>query len=334
MVEIVQTLSHVTEREMDLRLEAAAISEFADNIKDDIGFAVPTIDWQRTGRDCLTVSWVDGVALTDKAGIDALGIDKKLLATHVMQHFLRHAMRDGFFHADMHQGNLFVNRVGGLIAVDFGIVSRLSKRESRFLAEILWSFIQRDYKRIAQVHFEAGYVPSSQKVEDFAQALRSIGEPIQGQSSEEISMAKLLGQLFDMTALFHMQTRPELLMLQKTMVVVEGVARDLDPSFNMWTAAEPVLKDWVKDNFGAPAKLQEAASGAASLGRVLFHLPDYVERAEKASQHLAFAAEHGLRLDEHSLKGLAGRGASPSWKTLLPLWAGAAALIFMAINSL
>ena len=333
LVSVIETLSTVTEREMDLRLEAAAISEFAENIKEDEGFSVPEVDWQRTGRDCLTVSWIQGIPLTDKMRLQASGYNLPNLATALMQHFLRHAMRDGFFHADMHHGNLFVDGKGHLVAVDFGIVSRLSKKESRFLAEILWGFIQRDYRRIAAVHFEAGYVPRTERLEDFAQALRSIGEPIQGQPAEEISMAKLLGQLFEVTALFHMQTRTELLMLQKTMVVVEGVARDLDPSFNMWTASEPVLKEWVEDNFGAPARLQEAATGAASLGRILFNLPDYVERAERASAHLAIAAEKGVRLDDKSLMALSPTKSGVSWKVVVPLWASAAALVALALSS-
>ena len=167
-----------------------------------------------------------------------------------MRSFLKHAMRDGFFHADMHQGNLFVDHAGRLVAVDFGIMGRLGTKEQRFLAEILFGLITRDYKRAAQVHFWAGYVPPHHPVEVFAQALRAIGEPIHGRTAEEISMADLLGQLFAYTDVFDMQTRPELILLQKTMVVVEGVARGLDPSLNMWVAAEPVARKWIEDNLG------------------------------------------------------------------------------------
>ena len=219
---------------MDLRLEAAAISEMAENTAGDDDFRVPEVDWKRTARRVLTVEWIDGIPLSDHDRIAAADLDRKALGLTVMRSFLKHAMRDGFFHADMHQGNLFVDHAGRLVAVDFGIMGRLGTKEQRFLAEILFGLITRDYKRAAQVHFWAGYVPPHHPVEVFAQALRAIGEPIHGRTAEEISMADLLGQLFAYTDVFDMQTRPELILLQKTMVVVEGVARGLDPSLNMW----------------------------------------------------------------------------------------------------
>jgi ubiquinone biosynthesis protein len=159
-------------------------------------------------------------------------------------------LRDGFFHADMHPGNLFVDAEGEIVAVDMGIAGRLGKKERRFLAEILYGFITRDYMRVAEVHFEAGYVPGHHDKASFAQAIRAIGEPIHGQPSETISMGKLLTLLFEVTELFDMETRPELVMLQKTMVVVEGVSRMLNPRFNMWKAADPVVGGWIRDNLG------------------------------------------------------------------------------------
>ena len=190
---------------------------------------MPTVDWDRTAREVLTLEWIDGTPLNDRAALEARGLDLPALGRNVIQSFLRHALRDGFFHADMHPGNLFVDADGKLVAVDFGIMGRLGPKERRFLAEILYGFITRDYQRIAQVHFDAGYVPRHHSVEDFAQAIRAIGEPIHNRTAEDISMAKLLMLLFEVTGLFDMQTRPELLLLQKTMVVVEGVARTLDP---------------------------------------------------------------------------------------------------------
>jgi len=178
-----------------------------------------------------------------------------------MQSFLKHTLRDGFFHADMHPGNLFVDKDGCIVAVDLGITGRLGKQEKRFLAEILYGFITRDYRRVANVHFEAGYVPPHQNMESFAQANRAIGEPIHGQSAETISMAKLLTLLFEVTELFDMQTRPELLLLQKTMVVVEGVSRSLNPHFNMWKAAEPVVKEWITKNLGPIGMVEQCRAG-------------------------------------------------------------------------
>ena len=191
----------------------------------------------------------------------------------MIQSFLRHALRDGFFHADMHPGNLFLDDAGRLVAVDFGIMGRLGMKERRFLAEILLGFITRDYRRVAEVHFEAGYVPSHHSVENFAQAIRAIGEPIHNRTAEEISMAKLLTLLLEVTGLFDMRTRPELILLQKTMVVVEGVARSFDPKLDIWKVADPVVREWIERNLGPVGRIQGAMSGAGELGRVLSGLP-------------------------------------------------------------
>lgn len=200
-VEMVKTLQQTTRIEMDLRLEAAALSEIAENIKDDAGFRVPNVDWERTGRDVLTLEWIDGIKMSDIDGLRAAGFDLKKLSETLIQSFLRHTLRDGFFHADMHPGNLFVDPQGMIVAVDFGITGRLIKQQRRFLAEILYGFITRDYIRVAEVHFEAGYVPHTHDVASFAQAIRAIGEPIHGQPAETISMAKLLTLLFEVTEL-------------------------------------------------------------------------------------------------------------------------------------
>src|SRR3712207_5574454 len=192
---------------MDLRLEAAALSELAENTREDADFRVPRPEWDLTERDVLTTEWIDAIRLNDLAAIEAAGHDRVALARMLIQTFLKHAIRDGFFHADMHPGNLFVDPQGRLVAVDFGIMGRLGLKERRFLAEILLGFIRRDYLRVAQVHFEAGYVPPHHAVEDFAQAIRAIGEPIHDRRADEISMAKLLTLLFEVTALFDMQTQ-------------------------------------------------------------------------------------------------------------------------------
>src|SRR6185437_13132283 len=196
--------------EMDLRMEAAAISEMAENTKNDEGFRLPQVDWTRSARRVLTLEWIDGIPIADHAALRAAGYDLKALGARLMQAFLCHAMRDGFFHADMHPGNLFVDGEGRIVAVDFGIMGRLGAKERRFLAEILYGFITRNYRRTAEVHFEAGYVPPQHSVESFAQAIRAIGEPIHNRTAEDISMAKLLMLLFEVTGLFDMRTRPEL----------------------------------------------------------------------------------------------------------------------------
>ncbi len=327
---VVDNLARTTDLEMDLRLEAAALSEMADNTKNDTGFRVPSIDWRRTSKRVLTIEWIDGIPIKDRARLEAEGHDLKALGLNVIRSFLNHAMRDGYFHGDMHQGNLFVEKDGTLVAVDFGIVGRLGPMERRFLAEILHGLITRDYRRAAQVHFDAGYVPPHHSVDVFAQAMRAIGEPIHGKTADEISMADLLGQLFAYTEVFDMETRPELILLQKSMVIVEGVARGLDPSLNMWMAAEPVAKAWLEENLGLAGRLREAGEGAGTMGRVLADLPRVLAQAERTALAFADTAKHGWRLDEETVKRIAAadrRGRR--WQTLA-LWVIALALAGLA----
>jgi ubiquinone biosynthesis protein len=333
-VAVVDTLAEWVRLEMDLRLEAAAISEMAENIAraGDAGFRVPKVDWSHTSARVLTTEWIEAIPMKDLAAIDAAGIDRGALGNHVIRSFLRHAMRDGFFHADMHQGNLFVEPDGTLIAVDFGIMGRLGAKEKRFLAEILYGFITRDYRRTAQMHLEAGYVPARHSVESFAQALRSIGEPLLDKTAEEISMARLLSQLFEVTELFDMQTRPELLLLQKTMVVVEGVARSLDPRLNIWTAAEPVVKEWMNGQIGPRARINESIQGVSAIAGLLSDAPQLAEQAKRVSAALAETAENGLHLDQSTIERIAEAQSARSWQTRLALWLGALAIVTIAIK--
>jgi ubiquinone biosynthesis protein len=317
---------------MDLRLEAAAISEMAENIKGDAGFRVPTVDWQRTSKRVLTLEWIDGIPIGEGARLEAGGHDRRALGLTVLQSFLRHAMRDGFFHADMHQGNLLVDAAGNVVAVDFGIMGRLGPKERRFLAEILHGIITRDYRRAAEVHFWAGYVPPHHPVEVFAQALRAIGEPIHGRPAGEISMADLLGQLFAYTEVFDMETRPELINLQKTMVVVEGVARGLDDSLDIWNAAEPIARAWVESNLGPAGAPKDARDGASELGRLLGDVPALLGQAEGTLLALAEAARRGVRLDDETVERLAAADARQGRWSHVALWIGALALASIALS--
>ena len=334
---VVQNLAETTALEMDLRLEAAAISEMADNIQDDRAlpdgrFRVPDVDWRRTSRRVLTIEWIDGIPIGDQARLAAAGHDRKALGQTAMRSFLRHAMRDGFFHGDMHQGNLLVEVDGTIAAVDFGIMGRLGPTERRFLAEILFGLTTRDYRRAAQVHFDAGYVPPHHSVAVFAQAMRAIGEPIHGRTADEISMADLLAQLFAYTEVFDMQTRPELILLQKSMVIVEGVARGLDPGLDMWTAAEPIARSWIEDNLGLQGRVREAGEGAEILGRVLADVPRVLLQAENAAVSLASMARDGWRLDEATVARLAAAQAGQRrWQTAA-LWVGALSLAALTLG--
>jgi len=329
-VAIAETLAQSTKIEMDLRLEAAALSELHENTKDDPGFRVPKVDWQRTGRDVLTLDWVDGIKMSEIDKLREAGHDLNKLADAVVQNFLRHAMRDGFFHADMHPGNLFVDPKGDIVAVDLGIAGRIGLKERRFLAEILYGFITRDFRRVARVHFEAGYVPPHQDVEAFAQAIRAIGEPIHGQPAETISMANLLTLLFEVTDIFDMQTRPELLLLQKTMVVVEGNARALNPHFNMWKASEPVVGDWIARNLGPGAILSDAKTGLESLGRLARSLPELADRTERLSLEVEEMAASGMKLAPTTVEAIGKAEARESRSGRVALWVIALAALWIA----
>ena len=323
LVEVVEALARAVRMEMDFRLEAAAASEFAENLAHDPEFRAPRIDWDRTTREVLTMEWIDGTPLSDPALLAKRGFDAPKLARALIQSFLRHALHDGFFHADMHQGNFFVDDKGRIVAIDFGIMGRLGRRERRLLAEILYGFIRRDYLRVAEVHFEAGYVPAAHRVEDFAQAIRAVGEPIHARTADQISMAKVLALLFEITALFDMRTRLELVMLQKTMVVVEGVARKLDPRLDIWAAAEPVVGAWIAENLGPRGKLEDLGRGVSQLARLFAEAPPRLERLSR------LAERHG-----ETPAPTPSSPPAPRWPaTLAPaLWVIAAALLWIAFH--
>lgn len=265
--------------ELDLRLESSAAAEFAANTADDEGFQVPIVRWHLSGRRVMTLDWAEGTNAGDNAALDLAGHDRRVLAQSVLQMFLKHALRDGYFHGDMHQGNLKVASNGDLIALDFGIMGRIDEYTRRVYAEILFGFIRKDYQRVAEVHFEAGYVPADRDVDEFARALRAVGEPIFGMDASNISMAKLLSYLFEVTERFGMETRTELILLQRTMVVVEGVARSLDDRMNIWEGARPIVEGYIKESIGPKALLRDLSKTAMILARFGPQLPRLAEDA-------------------------------------------------------
>lgn len=275
--EVIAHFEGVVLGELDLRLESSAAAEFAANTKDDAGFQVPGVVWELSARQVMTLGWGEGVPIHDLAAIDAAGHDRRNLGERVLQLFLSHALRDGYFHADMHQGNLKVAANGDIVALDFGIMGHLDDYTRRVYAEILFGFIRRDFRRVAEVHFEAGYVPADQDVEEFARALRAVGEPIFGQDASQISMARLLSYLFEVTERFGMGTRTELILLQRTMVVVEGVARSLDPHINIWNVAKPIVETYIEENIGPRALLRDLTRTAMVLARFGPKLPQLAE---------------------------------------------------------
>ncbi|MEO1659581.1 MAG: AarF/UbiB family protein [Pseudomonadota bacterium] len=279
-VAFTETVATSMEKELDLRLEAGGADEMRELSFKAGYFHIPAVDWSRSGKRVLTTEWIDGKSLTDPDAANTASVDRPTLANMVTRGFLDHAIHHGVFHADMHEGNMIVTPDGRLTLVDFGIIGRIAMNERRFLAEILWGFLRRDYYRIAEVHFEAGYVPPDKSVGDFAQALRSVGEPIHGKSASDVSMGRLLLQLLDFTHTFGMQLRPELVLLQKTMVQVEGVARAIDPSHDIWAASEPIVKDWITQNLGPAGAAKLVSENVKQVADRLKRLPDVMDRLE------------------------------------------------------
>ena len=322
-VAAIDTVVRSVELEMDLRFEAAAADELRANFADEPAFSVPDVDWQRTGRRVLTTSWVDATPVNELAAMQKAGLDLETVVANFAKVFFLQVFRDGFFHADLHPGNIFIGKDGTLHVVDFGIMGRLDRRTRLYLAEMLHGFLTGDYKRVADVHIRAGYVPADQSADEFAQAARSIAEPILGLPLGEISLARLLAQLFAVTEKFKMEAQPQLLLLQKTMLIAEGVGRRLFPGVNMWELARPLIEDWMRRSMGAEARMRDAADeflvGLERLPRLISDMGGAIDAI----------ARDGLRLDPASLESLARaqRGGRPRWA----VWAGAAAIIAIVV---
>jgi ubiquinone biosynthesis protein len=267
-----KTVIRATELELDLRLEAAGADELGEVMAEDGYIRAPKVVWEGVGKRALTMEWAQGVPLSAEAALTQPGLDRRQLADNLIRAFLSQALDRGVFHADLHEGNLFVAAPALITAVDFGIIGRLGAPERRYLAEILWGFLQRDYPRVAQVHFDAGYVPARHSVAEFAQALRAVGEPVFGRAASDVSMSRVLTQLFEITALFEMRLRPELVLLQKTMMTVEGVARRIDPEHDIWSAAEPVVRRWIARELSPATRIRRLAGEAEQAVRNLARL--------------------------------------------------------------
>ena len=321
--DVVSIFAETVRTEMDLRMEAAAASELAANFADEPNFQVPGVDWRRTGRRVLTLERIGGIRIDERDELIAAGFDPDDILVKAANAIFTQIFRDGFFHADLHPGNLFVDQNGRLVAVDFGIMGRLDRNTRDYLADILLGFLNGDYPRIADVHFRAGYVPAGQSRDAFTQALRSIGEPIMGRPMHEISIARLLAQLFQITETFEMEVQPQLLLLQKTMLVAEGVGRRLNDRVNMWELARPLVEDWMRRNRSVEARVRDTAEGIlAGLER----LPGLIRDMEATT---AMIASGGMRIHPDSLRALKGgrNHSAPLW----PLWAAIVALALLAL---
>jgi len=311
LIDTVATFAESVALEMDLRFEAAAAAEMGENFAGDETFRVPAVDWLRTAKRVLTLERVSGVPVDERDRLAASGHDVEAILLKAAEAFFNMVFRDGFFHADMHPGNLFVDANGNLVAVDFGIVGRVDMRTRRFLGAMLIGFLNGDYRRVAEVHFEAGYVPADKSIDAFTQACRSIAGPILGRPLHEISVARLLGQLFEVTETFAMETQPQLLLLQKSMLVAEGIGRNLDPAINMWQLARPLIETWMRRNLGPQARVRDMAVDALSS---LERLPRLLSEIEKTA---AILAEGGIKLHPDTVRDLTAdaprQRRTPDW---------------------
>jgi ubiquinone biosynthesis protein len=322
----IETLAETVELEMDLRFEAAAGAELGENFADDPDFKVPGVDWQLTGRRVLTTErLIGGLSLDDREAILDAGHDPIEVLTKAAAASFNQVFRDGFFHADTHPGNMFVLPDGRIAVVDFGIMGRIDLKTRRHIAEMLVAFLTRDFRRAAEVHFKAGWIPANQSVETFTQACRSIAEPILDKQQNEISIARLLAQLFQITETFKMETQPELLLLQKTMLVAEGSARKLAPEANMWILIRPLIESWMVKNLGPEAKMRDAIQ---SLGEAVERLPEVMTSIERGTQMLA---EGKVQLHPDTIRALRGENSPNGRYTSQILWFGALALLIVFI---
>ena len=321
-VQVVETFAATVRIEMDLRLEAAAASELAANFVGDPTYRVPAVDWRRTGQRVLTQERLAGIRMDDRAALVAAGRDVDQVLARAAAIFFKQVFRDGYFHGDQHPGNMIVDADGNIGAVDFGIMGRLDRKTRYYLADMLLAFLVRDYRRVAELHIVLGYVPANQSVDEFAQACRAIGEPIFGRPLADISFARVLGQLFRLAETFDMEVQPQLLLLQKNMLMAEGVSRQLNPALNIWTLAQPLIEQWMRDNRGPEARIGEALGG---LARGIERLPAFLADLEKAAAALA---RDGLgRESEASRRRERGHQRYPLW----PVWLAIAALTLLVL---
>ena len=319
-VESVHTLAETVELEMDLRFEAAAAAELAENCADDPNFHVPKVDWLRTGRRVLTTERVSGISVDKREALLAAGHDPAAILEKAAAAFFNQIFRDGFFHADLHPGNLFVREDGAIVAVDFGIMGRLDRKTRRHLGELLLAFLTRDFRRAAEIHFEAGWVPHHKSVDTFTQACRSIAEPILDRPQNEISIGRLLAQLFQVTETFQMEVQPQLLLLQKTILIAEGTGRRLAPEANMWFLARPLIEEWMARTLGPQAQLRD---GVTEVTSAVARLPRFLDRVEKGAATLA---DGRIRLHPETIQALRGDGGGRSFP--LSLWAVVLLFVF------
>ncbi|MBF0183490.1 MAG: 2-polyprenylphenol 6-hydroxylase [Magnetococcales bacterium] len=299
--QVVAEFASSIRNEINFQIEASRAQKFRENFREDREMRVPEVIWPLSTRRVLTMEWIEGVPIDEMVNRPATGkLDPITISRNIVTSFFKQVFRDGYFHADQHPGNIFVLADGTLAILDFGIVGRVSRQDRIVLARILQGFLQRDYRLVAEMHVVAGYVPHDTNIDAFEEACQMLAEPIFGQPLKEISIGNLLAELFKVTEQFNMAVQPHLLLLQKTMLVLEGVGREINPNLNMWELSGPLIRDWMTDNLGPKGKLQEATAQAKKLYSAATLVPDIIVNGlERLSQD-----QFQLRIHPTALEGL------------------------------
>ncbi len=276
--EVVAEFENTVADELDLVREAANASQLRRNFADGRLLIVPEVYWDWCNRDVMVMERIDGIPVDAVERLRAAGIDISRLARDGVEIFFTQVFRDGFFHADMHPGNIFVNRDGRYCGVDFGIMGTLSDADKNYLATNFMAFFHRDYRRVAIAHIDAGWVPPDTRVDEFEGAIRSVCEPIFDRPLKEIYFGKLLIRLFEVSRRFRMEIQPQLVLLQKTLLQVEGLGRMLDPELDLRRAAQPILERWMAEQMGPRGFFRQLREEAPLWARTLPQLPRLVHR--------------------------------------------------------
>ncbi len=265
--------------ELDLMREAANASQLRRNFDRSPLLLVPEIFWDFCGTEVMVMERMTGVPISQVGKLRALGIDIPKLARAGVEIFFTQVFRDGFFHADMHPGNILVAADGRYIALDFGIMGTLNEVDKNYLAQNFLAFFQRDYRRVAQIHLESGWIPADTRIEEFETAIRAVCEPIFDKPLKEISFGKVLLRLFQTSRRFNIEIQPQLVLLQKTLLNIEGLGRDLDPDLDLWATAKPYLEHWMSEQVGWRGLLRNLGKEAPQWSVLLPQLPRLLHRA-------------------------------------------------------
>jgi len=277
LVEAVAQFRQLSEIELDLRLEAAAGGRLADNMRNDEGIYIPWIDLEHSSRRMLIVEWIDGIRIDDVAALENAGHDISKVTAFAARSFFNQVFRDGFFHADMHPGNIFVRNDGILVPVDFGIMGYLDFTDRLFLARLLNAMLTRDYDMVAKLHRDAGMLPDSISLHQFAQSIRAVADPVMDKPIGAVSLGTVLGQILQIANRFEIEVQTQFTLLQKTMVMAEGVARQLNPNADMWQLARPLAEDWMRSEAGMT---QRAGAIFDDITAALHRLPRLIDALE------------------------------------------------------